>query len=87
MQQRKATVIASLKKKIMEKKELKNGFSYKFRGSDTIIDELASFVKTERLCCDFFDFTLSVKGDASVAWLIITGPKGTKDFIATELEL
>ncbi|MDM8172936.1 hypothetical protein QT327_01010 [Olivibacter sp. 47] len=87
MQRRKASIIASLKKQVIEKKELKDGFSYKFNGSDKIIDELSDFVKTERLCCDFFDFGLSVKGDGSNTWLTITGPKGTKNFITSELEL
>lgn len=86
MQKRKATVIASLKKQILEKKDLKNGYTYKFKGTDSIVDELAEFVKTERLCCDFFDFELKVAGDASSAWLTITGPKGAKDFITSELE-
>jgi hypothetical protein len=54
MQKRKETVIASLKRKMIEKRELTNGFSYKFAGSDGLIDELTTFVKTERLCCEFF---------------------------------
>ncbi|HQS22873.1 MAG TPA: hypothetical protein PLJ41_00450 [Sediminibacterium sp.] len=87
MQQRKATVIASLKKQVIEKKELTNGYSYKFKGTDSVVNELADFVKTERLCCDFFDFELKIAGDASTAWLTITGQKGAKDFIKTELEL
>ncbi len=87
LRERKATVIASLKKQLLEKKELKNGFAYKFSGSDTMVDELATFVKTERACCDFFIFNLSINGDKSEAWLEITGPKGAKDFIKTELEL
>jgi hypothetical protein len=44
MQQRKATVIASLKKKIVFKKELPNGLSYQFKGTDANIDELANFI-------------------------------------------
>lgn len=87
MLKRKATVIASLKKKIIVKKELVNGFSYEFSGTDAVIDELATFVKTERLCCDFFDFSLSIKGDGTTACLIITGPKGVKNFITNELDL
>ncbi|HXL55575.1 MAG TPA: hypothetical protein VN958_04910 [Chitinophagaceae bacterium] len=87
LRERKATVIASLKKQILETKELKNGFAYKFSGSDSMVDELAIFVKTERICCDFFVFNLSINGDKSEAWLEITGPKGAKDFIKTELEL
>jgi hypothetical protein len=87
LRQRKAIVIASLKRKIVVKKELPNGFAYQFKGSDANIDELTTFVKTERLCCDFFDFSLSVKGDGTTAWLTITGPKGAKEFIKTELQL
>src|SRR4030088_1000452 len=80
MQKRKTTVIASLKTKILEKTEQEEGYTYKFVGSDAVVDELSSFIKTERLCCDFFDFTLKVKGDGSIAWLTISGPKGAKEF-------
>lgn len=84
---RKATVIKSLKSEMLQKKELTNGYSYKFTGTDKMVDELTEFVKTERACCDFFVFNLLISGDKSEAWLEITGPKGAKDFIKTELEL
>ncbi|HEV8506769.1 MAG TPA: hypothetical protein VGQ53_15265 [Chitinophagaceae bacterium] len=87
VRERKATVIASLKRQILLTKELKNGFAYRFAGSDLIVEELATFVVTERACCDFFNFTLSISGNKTEAWLEITGPKGAKDFIRTELEL
>lgn len=87
-QERKATVIASLKKQVIGKKELENGFSYKFKGSDETIDELIHFIKTERICCDFFEFNLSVNGDPDKSvWLTITGKKGAKDFISEEMDL
>src|ERR1700712_647241 len=87
LRERKNTVIASLKKQVQEKRELANGYAYKFSGADVTVDELANFIKTERECCDFFTFNLSVKGDKTAAWLNITGPKGSKEFIKTELEL
>lgn len=87
LKQRKEMVLASLKKQILQKKELKNGFAYKFIGSDTMVDELTSFIKTERECCGFFIFNLSISGDKSEAWLEITGPTGVKEVIKTELEL
>lgn len=87
LQERKATILASLKKKIKEKKELANGYAYRFEGSDAIIDELANFIKTERECCSFFTFNLSVSGDKSEAWLELKGPEGAKDFIKSELNL
>ena len=87
LQKRKATVIASLKEQILERKELENGYSFKFADTDSILDELTEFVKTERQCCDFFEFGLSVKGNTSSIWLTITGPEGTKEFITAEMEL
>lgn len=85
LRERKATVIKSLKSQLIEKQELSNGYKYRFAGTDKMIDELAEFVKTERACCDFFTFTLSFEAES--AFLEITGPEGTKEFIKTELEL
>jgi len=87
LQQRKETVIASLKQQVLETKELQNGFAFRFKSTDKILDELTEFVKSERQCCDFFTFTLIFPGDGSDAWLELTGPEGTKDFISTELGL
>jgi len=87
LQERKATILASLKKQVLEKKELPSGYAYKFDGSDKLVDELAEFIKTERECCDFFTFNLSVSGDRSEAWLELKGPEGVKEFIMAELGL
>lgn len=85
LQKRKETVIASLKQQVLEKKELSNGYAFKFKGTDNVLDELTEFIKTERECCDFFTFAISVSGDKSEAWLELTGADGVKDFITTEL--
>ncbi len=84
---RKETVLVSLKQKVLEKKELPNGYSFKFEGTDAVIDELAEFVKSERSCCNFFVFTLSFSGDGKEAWLSLTGPNGAKEMITSELGL
>lgn len=85
LQLRKATVLASLRNQVLERKELQNGYAFRFNGSDKVIDELIEFVKTERQCCDFFTFSLSFSGDGREAWLEMTGPEGAKDFISSEL--
>lgn len=84
--ERKATVIASLKKKVLEKREMKNGFAYKFAAGDAMLDEITNFIKTERQCCGFFKFNLTINGDSEL-WLAITGPKGAKAVIVDELEM
>lgn len=87
LQARKATVLESLRKQVIEKKELASGYSYKFDNSDKMLDELTEFIKTERQCCDFFDFALSIVSDEGAIWLSLTGPKNAKEFIKTELNL
>jgi len=69
------------------KKELENGYAFKFNGTDNMLDELTEFIKTERECCDFFTFNLSIGGDKKEIWLELTGPKEAKEFIKTEMEL
>ncbi len=87
LQQRKSEVIALLKGKVIERKELANGYQYTFKGSDQILDDLVSFIKSERACCGFFTFNLSVEDEESNVLLSIVGPKNAKEFIDKEMEL
>jgi len=64
------------------KKKFKNGFAYKFTGTDKMVHERAEFAKTVRACCDFFVFNLSIGGGNSDAWLKIKSEtKQRWDFI------
>ena len=85
LQKRKATVIADLKSLVLERKELEDGYSYKFEGKDEILDKLNDFIKTERMCCDFFTFQVTV--EENTALLKITGPNGAKEFLKEEVDL
>ena len=87
LEQRRATVLTNLQKQILEKKELKNGYAFKFNNSDKMLDEITEFIKTERKCCGFFTFNLFIGGDANEIWLELTGPGDAKDFIAAGFEL
>ncbi|HEX2787601.1 MAG TPA: hypothetical protein VHP32_06815 [Ignavibacteria bacterium] len=87
LQKRKETILISLKTKLLEKKELQNGFAFKFAGTDEMLDELTEFIKTERECCGFFNFNLLVSGDKNETWLELTGTEGAKEFISSELGL
>ncbi len=87
LRQRKSTVIASLKVKALERVETKNGFKYRFNGDDDTIDQLTEFIKTERQCCPFFIFNLSISDEKGMLWLEVTGAQNVKDFIRSEMEL
>jgi hypothetical protein len=85
LQHRKKIVIAPLKQRVRERVESADGVSYKFNGDDETIDLLTSFIKTERVYCDFFAFTLTVRDEDSFIWLKLSGPEGNKTFIETEI--
>lgn len=86
LQKRKRTTIAILKSLVQEKKETENGYSFRFHGDDNTINLLTEFVKTERQCCDFFEFNISIRSN-SILWLDISGPEGSKEFITGELKM
>jgi len=75
-----------LKGKVLEKKDLPNGYSFKFNESDGMLDSIISLVKSERQCCDFLNFKITVSSN-SIIWFDIYGPSGVKEFMATELEM
>jgi len=85
LQKRKATVLLSLQSKMTDRVELTDGYSFRFDGNDETLDELNEFVKTERMCCPFFTFTVIVNGETRETWLHLTGPGGVKTFIKQEL--
>lgn len=85
LQQRKRTVIAGLKDLVTERKEESNAVRYKFECTDKNIDLVSSFIKTERLCCDFFEFSLIVESDSEFMWLTLSGPDGVTEFIKEEI--
>lgn len=76
---RKATVIADLKTRMLNRLEIDNGYSYVFTDDDGTLDKLIEFVKAERKCCPFFIFNIGIS--ESVITLTVTGPTGAKQFL------
>lgn len=83
LQKRRTTVIAELKQFVQRKEEILDGLLFTFPSEDKILDKLIDFIKSERLCCDFFSFRLEVVNER--AMLAITGPKGTPEFLEHEV--
>ena len=60
-----------------------DGYSYRFDPS--AFELIASFVKNERKCCPFLNFSIEVCALGASVWLRITGPEGTRAFLDSEL--
>lgn len=82
---RRETVVASLRQDALDVRETERGYAYKFAGGDEVLERLVEFIRTERQCCPFFTFTLTIGSQQSDTWLELSGPDGTKEFIRAEL--
>lgn len=87
LRQRRETVIASLRSQISKTEETADGCIYTLHATAQTIGEVASFIETERQCCEFFSFRLSVPSGSADLYLEISGPQGAKEFLKNELGL
>ncbi len=70
---------------VQEVEELPEGFAFRFEARD--LEAVARFVANERKCCPFLTFELTVTPAEGPLWLRMSGPSGTRDFLAAELSI
>ncbi|MEW6129040.1 MAG: hypothetical protein AB1757_18525 [Acidobacteriota bacterium] len=66
-------------------RELDNGYAIGFPGDSKTLMAVAEFISRERRCCPFFTFEIEAAGEDKPLWLRLTGNKGVKEFIKTEI--
>jgi len=81
LQERRRTVLETLRGAVLEVEELADGFAYSFMSEGNRFKELADMIDLERQCCPFLQFRLTVAAGHGPLTLAITGPEGTKDFL------
>jgi hypothetical protein len=59
-----------------------DGFRFRFTPVDGLIPALAAMIDSERRCCRFLEFVLTVEAGEGPVWLAVTGPPGTAEFLA-----
>ena len=69
---------------IEEKRELGNGYAYRFAAHKVSISEIAEWITFERRCCPLFNLQIEAEPNDGPLWLRITGPAGVKEFIKSE---
>ena len=70
-----------------ERKELHNGYAFRFRPEVVSLLELADWVSSEARCCPFFAMGIEVQRDGGPLLLRLTGKEGVKQFIRMEFSL
>lgn len=61
---------------------LADGYRFTFAPTPGLLERIARVVDAERQCCRFLRFQLVVEQDGAPMTLDVTGPQGTKDFLA-----
>ena len=67
--------------------DLPNGYCVRFASGQNVLAEIAKVIDTERQCCRFLTFQLTIEPDGGPIWLEFTGPPGTREFLAGVLDL
>jgi hypothetical protein len=83
LQERRRDVLRKVRSAVTELRELEDGYAYCFPSDEKWLTELTTLVNLERQCCPFLRFRLTVESGNGPIWLEMTGPEGTKDFLAT----
>lgn len=66
--------------------ELPDGHRLRFAAQGDILSAIARTVDAERQCCRFVSFTVTVEPDDGPISLDLTGPEGTREFLAAMFE-
>ena len=82
LQERRLTVLQKFRSAVSEAQEIENGFKYRLPGNGAVLRELAELVELEHQCCPFLSFTITVEPSDGPVFLEISGPEGTKEFLA-----
>jgi hypothetical protein len=67
--------------------ETEKGYEFQYSPDKVTVLELAEWVVRESKCCPFFDFHIDLEKQGRLLCLRLTGSKGIKDFIRSELHV
>ena len=70
-----------------ERLDRPDGYRLRFVPADEVLADIAKVIEVERRCCRFLTFTVTVDPDAGPIWLEVTGPPGSREFLAGMLDL
>jgi len=82
LHERRAGILEKFQHSIVDAKELDNGYAYSLSSAEASLSDLGTMIELERQCCPFLRFKLTVEPAGGPVWLELTGPAGTKEFLA-----
>ena len=80
--QRRAGLLGDLLRSAARRSDLPGGLRITFEPSSATLDLITRAIDAERQCCRFLRFQLIVEPDLGTFVLELTGPAGTREFLA-----
>ena len=87
LQARRDELLADLLQRAEQHELTEDGLRVRFAAGTDTVAMLARVVDAERHCCRFLRFVITVEPDGGPVLLQLSGPAGTRDFIAGLLHL
>ncbi|HET8783711.1 MAG TPA: hypothetical protein VFM63_14965 [Pyrinomonadaceae bacterium] len=82
LQERRRGLLAKVRGKVTDVTELEDGFRYTFPLAGDVLTDVTSLIQLEHQCCPFLTFRLTIEAGGDSVLLELTGPNGTKEFLA-----
>ena len=80
--EREQTILRKLRQNALERKELADGYGFRFSFGEDLFREITEMIILERKCCPFLDFKITLEAANNDILIEITGAEGAKEFIA-----
>jgi hypothetical protein len=85
-QERQRALYRQLRADAQEVLELEDGYAFRHSPDRAVVLAIAEFVANERLCCPFFEFSITVERAGGPIWLRITGEGEAKSVLEAEVD-
>ncbi len=72
---------------VIGRAELANGFEFRIDPDRLDLPAVAEWIALERRCCPFLNFRLEIQPAGSKVTLSLTGERGVKEFLQTEMSV
>jgi hypothetical protein len=86
LQARREGLLADLLRRAEGQEELPDGLRIRFTPAPDTLAAIARVIDAERHCCRFLRFDITVEPDGGPIVLQLSGPPGTREFVAALVE-
>jgi hypothetical protein len=83
---RRQGLLSDLARRVETHEELPDGYRLSFMASDDTLAVIMKTIQAERQCCRFLRFQITVEPAGGPVLVELTGPPGTREFIAALFE-